>query len=340
MGTFYFIGDVAGICLSRKSTMPGRALNRKLLMLDKPSWRSNRLLKDDDTLQTFSWPYDTAALISEMSKLSEVQDLYEKVEQPTELAGYFTVPMHFQDAFIDSHGFLIELIDRVTVSWNNSTQEQIVILLQGQNMVNEVLSQKTANAIFKKTRERLLYMRSLYEQLKPETKDLVHRCSSFMQIGNSMLAQKKAPVLQSASTMLFQPACGFRFTSPSYSKLFSETTTIASARADSPKPTIDDIDEVTNDAIESCDELRIILCQGQSIKEPMEALRYANDFLAPQKHILERHSAFFENTLRLFPESLPDHFPSTCTADDVFDFYNELLHALDQDLLRTKLFIT
>ena len=335
--------------------MPGR--DRKLLMLNKPSWRSNRLLKDDDTLQTFSWPYDTAALISEMSKLSEVQDLYEKVEQPPELAGYFEVPMQFQDAFIDSHDFLIELIDRVTVSWNNSTQEQIVILLQGQNMVNEVLSHKTANAIFKKTRERLLYMRSLYEQLKPETKDLVHRCSSFMQIGNSMLAQKKAPVLQSASTMLaqkkapvlqsastmvFQPACGFRFTAPSYSKplVFSETTAVASARADSPKPTIDDIDEVTNDAIESCDELRIILCQGQSIKEPMEALQYANDFLAPQKHILERHSAFFENTLRLFPESLPDHFPSTCTADDVFAFYNELLHALDQDLLRTKLFIT
>ena len=304
--------------------MPGRY--RKPCVLNPPSWRSKRLLVNDDNVQTFSWPYDTEALICEINKLSELQELHEKVQQPTELAGYFVVPMLFEDAFIDSHDALVELLDRVTTSWNNSAQEQIVFLHEGKNTENEVLSYKTANSIFTKTRQRLLRMRSLYEHLKPETKDLLPRCSSFMQIENSMLAQKKAPVPQSASSMLFQPACGFRFTAPSYSP-------------DSPKLTVENVDDLTNDAIESCDELRRILCKGQSITEPMQALQYANDFLAPQKHILERHSTFFENTLRLFPESFREYFSCTCTADDVFTFYNDLLHALDQDLMRTKLFI-
>jgi hypothetical protein len=229
--------------------MPGRY--RKPCVLNQPSWRSKRLLVNDDNVQTFSWPYDTEALICEINKLSELHELHEKVQQPTELAGYFVVPMLFEDAFIDSHDALVELLDRVTTSWNNSAQEQIVFLHEGKNTENEVLSYKTANAIFSKTRQRLLRMRSLYEHLKPETKDLLPRCSSFVQIENSMLAQRKAPVPQSESSMLFQPACGFRFTAPSHSKQFVLPDT--SASVDSAKLTLDDIDDVTNDAMESLD---------------------------------------------------------------------------------------
>ena len=83
-------------------------------MLSTPSWRNKRLLTEDDTVQTFSWPYDTGALINEMKYVAEIVELYEKVQQPTELAGYFAVDMSFEDAFIDSHEALVALLDRVT----------------------------------------------------------------------------------------------------------------------------------------------------------------------------------------------------------------------------------
>jgi hypothetical protein len=127
-------------------------------VLKTSSWSNKSLLRQDETLETFFWPHDTGAFIEELQHLSDIVDLYAKVEEPTELAGYFAVPMHFQDVFIDSHEVLIDLMDRVTMSWNNSAQEQIIILHQGKNMENQVVSHKTANAIFKRTRERLFRM--------------------------------------------------------------------------------------------------------------------------------------------------------------------------------------
>ena len=308
------------------------------------------MLKQDDTLQSFAWPYDTAALIEELQHISEICDLYENVQEPTELAGYFAVPMHFQDAFIDSHEFLVDLLDRVTLSWNNSAQEQIIILHQGLNSENQVVSQTKANAIFKRTRERLLRMRCLYEKLKPETQDLVQRCSSFLQIENSMLAQKKAPVQQSRDSMPFQPACVFKL----QPKLLTKDTihdrindidlqlTRMQMEKDMLLQKLHD-EQMIDDAMETCDRLRIILCNGKGITQPMDAVDYAHAFLVPFKNTLERHSCMFENTLYAFPDPFPETFPSTCSADDVVAFYHDMLLALDKDnehmtLLRSKIY--
>ena len=327
--------------------MPGR--ERRPSVLKTSSWSNKRLLRLDETLQSFSWPYDTGALINELKHVSEIAELYEKVQEPTELAGYFVVPMHFQDAFIDSHDFLIDLLDRLTISWNNSAQEQIIILHQGKNMENEVVSYKTANYIYKHTRERLLRMRSLYEQLKPETQRLVLRCSSFLQIENSMLAQKQPPAQHSVDSMPFQPACGFRLEA----KLLPADTihdrindidlqlTRLQMQKDMLLQKLNDEDMI-NDAMHTCDKLRIILCNGKEITEPLDAVEYAHAFLVPFKNSLERHSSIFEHTLYAFPEPFPNSFPSTCTAKDVAAFYDEMLLALEKDsehlrLLRNKI---
>ena len=328
--------------------MPGRG--RRPSVLKTSSWSNKRLLRQDETLQTFSWPYDTGALINEMKHVSEIAELYEKVQEPTELAGYFVMPMHFQDAFIDSHDFLIDLLDRLTMSWNNSAQEQIIILHQGKNMENEVVSYKTASHIFKHTRERLLRMRWLYEQLKPETQGLVQHCTSFLQIENSMLAQKKAPVQQSLDSMPFQPACGFRLEP----KLLTKATihdrindvdlqmTRLQMEKDLLLQKLKD-EEMLDDAMETSDKLGTILCNGKGIVEPMDAVEYAHAFLVPFKHMLERHSSIFEHTLYAFPDPFPEAFPSACTADDVIAFYHEMLLALDKDKehikqLRSKIY--
>ena len=335
--------------------MPSR--ERRPCVLNAPSWRSKRLLREDENVQDFSWPYDTGALIDEMQHISEIAELYEKVQQPTDVTGYFVVPMQFEDTFIDSHEFLVQLIDRATISWNTSAQEQIILVHLGNGMDNEVTYYKNANTIFKYTRERLLRMRCLYEQLRPETQNLVHRCSNFMQIENSMLAQKKAPVRLSdnmcaSAALNFQPPCGFRLETKTRLEKPTAIThdlindlelqmTRLQMQKDILQQNLNDKDKL-QDASETCDRLRIILCNGQCIIDPMEALEYAHDALAPQKQLLERHSTLFENTLHLFPESFPETFPSTCTADDVLAFYQNMLHALEEDnaqiaLLRSKI---
>ena len=96
--------------LARSSFISMTVRERRPCVLNTPSWRSKRLLTQDDTLQTFSWPYDTGALIIEMKHMSGIIELYEKVQQPTDMTGYFAMPMHFEDAFIDSHEFLVELL--------------------------------------------------------------------------------------------------------------------------------------------------------------------------------------------------------------------------------------
>jgi len=288
--------------------------------------------------------------MEEMEHVADIQDLYEKVQEPTELAGYFAVPMQFQDAFIDSHEFLVDLMDRVTMSWNNSAQEQIIILHQGKNTENEVVSHKTATTIFRRTRVRLLRMRCLYEKLKPETQALVQRCSSFVQIENSMLAQKKAPAQQTVDSMHFQPACGFRLEP----KLLTKDTihdrindvdlqlTRMQMEKDMLLQKLHD-EQMIDDAMQTCERLRTILSNGKGITQPMDAVDYAHAFLVPFKNTLERQSSMFEHTLCAFPEPFPETFPSTCTADDVVAFYHDMLLALDRDnehitLLRSKIY--
>ena len=323
---------------------------RRPVVLSAPSWRSKRLLTQDDTVQTFSWPFDTAALINEMKLVSEIQELYEHVQQPTDLPGYFAMPMQFEDAFVDSHAFLLELLDRLIISWNFSAEDHIILLTGGSRMENERAAYKNANSMYTYTRKRLLRMRSLYEQLKPQTQGLVRRCSSFLQIENSMLVQKRAPVQQTVDSMHFQPACGFRLEPTLLTKATLldriDEVDVQSTRLLTEKAQLlqklDD-EAMVEDAIDTCDKLHTILCNGKGITDPTDAVEYAHAFLVPFKNNLERHSSIFEHTLYAFPEPFPESFSSACTGDDVVAFYHDMLLALDKDkeymtVLRSKIY--
>ena len=58
--------------LARFSFISMTVRERRPCVLKAPSWRSKRLLTQDETLQTFSWPYDTGAFINEMKHVSEI----------------------------------------------------------------------------------------------------------------------------------------------------------------------------------------------------------------------------------------------------------------------------
>jgi hypothetical protein len=150
------------------------------------TWREKRLLSQDDTIQSFDWPYTTAELIYELSMVDEIMDLRSKLEQPTEMREYLRVDMCFEEAFIDSHELLVQLLDRVTTCWNKNMQDDKHLATSF-----SLMSYKHAIKIFKMSRAALLRMRSIYEQLKPETQVLTKLCSSKTQLHNSMLAQRK-----------------------------------------------------------------------------------------------------------------------------------------------------
>jgi hypothetical protein len=192
-------------------------------------------------------------------------------------------------------------------------------------------------------------MRSLYEQLKPETQALVQRCTNFTQIENSMLAQKTVAA-QHSDSMVFQPACGFRLEPK---RLTTETIhdrikhvdlqlTRNQMEKDMLLQKLED-EQMIDDAMATCDRLLTVLSNGKGITEPMDAIDYAHAFLVPLKSALKKHSSMFEHTLYAFPEPFPETFPSTCTADDVVAFYNDMLLALLKDrehiaLLRTRIY--
>jgi hypothetical protein len=86
-------------------------------------------------------------------------------------------------------------------------------------------------------------------------------------------------------------------------------------------------EQVVHDALEVCDVLRDILAQGSTIDDSTEALKYATEIIAPQKHVLERYSSSFENTLQAFP----DVYPITCTQQEATEFLSYMLDALEKD---------
>ena len=319
--------------------MPGREHRLSVQLNSTPSWREKRLLTQDDNLHPFRWTYGTGELIDELARIDEILNLSEVLQQSTDTADHFGISMCFEESFIDSHEMLVMLLDRVTSYWNKNGQQDMQKLHKVNSADihwNEIMlaSYKHANNIYKHMRDSLLRMRFLYEQLKPETQALVKCCSYKIQLQNSMLAQKIVQGQSSTQPCNFKPPCGFALDPPrnvhmtlreriadvemQMSRLRMEKDILLNQLND---------EEVVRDALEVCDVLRNILAEGSRIQDHTEALKYATDIIAPKKHILERYSSSFENTLQAFPNS----YPSTCTQEEASDFFMCLQEALDKD---------
>ena len=183
-----------------------------------PSFSDKRLFKEDDSLQTFSWPHGTRELIVERKRVHDILALNAKVKQPTDRQGYLGMDIPFEEAFIDSHDLRVELTDRLHTHYNANWKADIVSMhkCQPQNLFG---AYHHAQGIVHATRDNLLEMQALYEDLRPETHALIKCCTSPMQLDKSMLAmQKPAQEIPNDLTplhlqgdLLFKPACGFIF---------------------------------------------------------------------------------------------------------------------------------
>jgi hypothetical protein len=194
----------------RGTTMP--LTNKKTLLKRNPSWKDKPRYGDDDTLRTFKWPYGTGQLIDELKHVRDILDIADKM-QPSEVIRPIEVEMEFEECFIDSHGKLMMLMDRLIDSWNSRAMYDVISVPD--NSVDSVsLAYKRANQLYQKTSDSILHMRDLYEQLKPETRSLITECSGSIQLERSMIAQKKEPAQTSPAGHVFRPACGFVFKAP------------------------------------------------------------------------------------------------------------------------------
>jgi hypothetical protein len=174
-------------------------------LLRRPSWHDKRRLSDDDTLQAFLWAYGTGELIDELNRVREIGTLADKIEAG-EPQCHVGMQVSFDETFIDSHAMLVMLMDRLADCWNTNAQQDIMTVSSSLPPDSVLVLYKQANAAFNGACDSLLQMRCLYEQLKPETRDLVRRCSGRMQLERSMIAQRGQ---RAQGSSVFKPACGF-----------------------------------------------------------------------------------------------------------------------------------
>lgn len=186
--------------------------------MDSVEWPEKLLPTRDDGIQTFCWNHGARELVSEMKRVAQILNLRAKLEKPCDRKDYLAFPMSFQDAFIDSDAMRIGLIDRLHTSFNTNWKRDVVSLNlerspHGTKGWSEAIkaSYKHAVSIFVMNHENLLVMQALHEELKPETRDLVRRCTSHKQVERSMLAMKQSATRNNTDNsdgFPFKPPCG------------------------------------------------------------------------------------------------------------------------------------
>jgi hypothetical protein len=178
-------------------------------------------------VKAFAWVYGASELIAERKRVCEILALRAKVErvQPAEQHPFhclFGMPVSFHEAFVGSDMERRSLMDRLHKLYDSQWQSDIVAVhLQSFPEVVPVLSaafgrpgarpgesleQRRAQwvdsmkhyylcaaARLDEHRDSLLLMQSVCAELKPETRELLTRCTHFEQLDVSMLMLSAFP---------------------------------------------------------------------------------------------------------------------------------------------------
>ena len=148
----------------------------------------------------YRWPHGTRALIAERKKVQEMHGLhvaltYGQVGNPYTDERIFTFPVSFEEAFVGSDADRIMLTDRLRTHYNVNWKRDATARLANitGNVGDEYLLQQCravkslADTLFDKNVERVLLLQALTEELMPETRELVRRCTSFEDLLRCML---------------------------------------------------------------------------------------------------------------------------------------------------------
>jgi hypothetical protein len=294
-----------------------------------PSFSDKRMLKEDDSLHAFCWPLGARELVLERKRVRDILLLRAKVKQPTDMMGYLGMDLTFDEAFIDSHDKRIELTDRLHTQFNTHAKADIVSR-HDKCQSGLLAAYNHAKAIVQGTRENLLEMQALYEDLRPQTQALIRRCTSPVQLDKSMLAMQKAPAQGSSHETVFKPPCGFRFEGRVTLRDRIACIDVQMARLKCEKDVLmgwQQDAEMHAAELEVYTILHKTLAQGKCMEDPSISLQYATHTIAPQQHIIRSNTTSFKNTLEAFPVS----YPSVWTREDAANFLQCMSDALELD---------
>ena len=147
----------------------------------------------------YRWPHGTRALIAERKRVEEIQALcavmaYGHFVDHKEVSIY-TFPVSFEEAFVGSDADRIMLTDSLrtyyNVNWKRDATDRVAKLTR--NVGDEYLQHQCravkheADTLFDKNVERVMLLQALTEELMPETRELVRRCTSFEDLLRCML---------------------------------------------------------------------------------------------------------------------------------------------------------
>jgi hypothetical protein len=173
----------------------------------------------EKNVQSFAWPYGARELIADRKRVSEILALRAKVEceklvdyngkMYPNMNGFLGLPIGFHEAFVGSDAERARLIKRLDMLYDTQWKSDIVALhLQSFPEAKDVRGSwslesrraqwgdqiakghyyNIAKVMLVQHRESLLQMQALCEELKPETRELVMRCTHFEQLELSMLS--------------------------------------------------------------------------------------------------------------------------------------------------------
>jgi len=137
----------------------------------------------------YNWPYGARALIAERKRVQEIQSL-RNVFMCGKKGNYndpniFTFPMSYEESFVSSDTERIALMDRLRTYYNFNWKRD------AKHFQSSFPARKMeADELFTKRIEDLLLLQGLTEELKPETLELVKRCTDFEQLLRCMLDAK------------------------------------------------------------------------------------------------------------------------------------------------------
>lgn len=210
-----------------------RQFRLQLAMQVAPPWPVR-----EDTVVPFAWPFTARRLIADRKCVREILLLGSTIENCRfgESQPNFGVPISFREAFVCSDDERLMLMFRVHKHYDTYWQPSIVAMhlnafpesapgrFQNEAAIEAAVSKwcagvasqyGLATTFMTRHIETLLQMQALCEELAPETRELVSRCSSYEQLDRSMLTmQSMQEAIAFHEGFAFRAPCGSLFTTP------------------------------------------------------------------------------------------------------------------------------
>jgi hypothetical protein len=170
-------------------------------------WPVKAIPSFDSTLNVYPWPYGPAAVLEERATVRQLLEVAHSIRMPelkwAGIPGFYSangigvlgMRLSVDEAFIDSEAKRNTLVDRAHELFNTTWKLEVQAITNRANDSNDDQARLRLRFLFYERTEEHLYstvdkidkLRSLYVLLKPETIELIKRCSTTNEIRRSMV---------------------------------------------------------------------------------------------------------------------------------------------------------